>query len=391
MIRHLFKIIWNKRKQNFLMMTEILVSFLVLFAVFTVIVFNVKNGNRPTGFDPQKVWAITFQLNNVDDTVITYHESIEGIMKSLPEVESVAWTSHNFPYAASSSGNTTNYNKVGVMTETHEADDTYARVLGATVIEGRWYGKQDDGLKHRPVVINESLKAKLFRDEQAVGKVINANDKNVGEMVVGVVANMKDKGDYEVEGPSVYKRIHKSHGDWWANILLVKFKEEQAADFEAKLHRELSRVLKGANIEIEYLKTKRTSRNNVTLVPQIILIVVCSFLVLNVSLGLFGVLWYNINRRKGEIGLRRAIGASGSGITKHFMMEAVVLTCLATVIGFFFAVQFPLLNVFDIAGSVYLTAILLAMICIFLLVLVCSFYPGRQAAGIYPAVALHEN
>ena len=33
MIRHVFKLIWNRKRTNFLMMTEIFVSFLVLFAV----------------------------------------------------------------------------------------------------------------------------------------------------------------------------------------------------------------------------------------------------------------------------------------------------------------------------------------------------------------------
>jgi len=33
MIRHLFTLIWNRKRTNVLMMTEIFVSFLVLFAV----------------------------------------------------------------------------------------------------------------------------------------------------------------------------------------------------------------------------------------------------------------------------------------------------------------------------------------------------------------------
>jgi len=47
--------------------------------------------------------------------------------------------------------------------------------------------------------------------------------------------------------------------------------------------------------------------------------------------------------------------------------------------------------VFDLPAGVYLTALLLAVVFIYVLVLICSLYPGRQAAGIYPAVALHEE
>jgi putative ABC transport system permease protein len=57
----------------------------------------------------------------------------------------------------------------------------------------------------------------------------------------------------------------------------------------------------------------------------------------------------------------------------------------------FFAFQFPLLNVFDLEAGTYIIAIFLATLFIYLLVLACSLYPGRQAAAIYPAVALHEE
>ncbi len=101
--------------------------------------------------------------------------------------------------------------------------------------------------------------------------------------------------------------------------------------------------------------------------------------------------WYNINKRKGEIGLRRAIGATGNSVSSQLVTESMILATLSLIIGSFFAIQFPLLNVFDLAAHVYITGMLLAIIFVYLLVLVCSLYPGRQAAAIYPAVALHEE
>jgi putative ABC transport system permease protein len=71
--------------------------------------------------------------------------------------------------------------------------------------------------------------------------------------------------------------------------------------------------------------------------------------------------------------------------------EALILATFSLIIGSFFAIQFPLLNVFDLPAGVYLTALVLAILFIYLLVLICSLYPGRQAAAIYPAVALHEE
>ena len=124
---------------------------------------------------------------------------------------------------------------------------------------------------------------------------------------------------------------------------------------------------------------------------MIILLIVAGFLVVNVALGLFGVLWYNINKRRGEIGLRRAIGATGSAVSAQLVYESMILATLALIIGAFFAVQFPILNVFDLSASIYIIALLLSIVFIYLLVLICSLYPGKQAAAIYPAVALHEE
>jgi putative ABC transport system permease protein len=110
-----------------------------------------------------------------------------------------------------------------------------------------------------------------------------------------------------------------------------------------------------------------------------------------VALGLFGVLWYNINKRRAEIGLRRAIGATGSAVSAQIVMESLLLATLSLIIGTFFAIQFPLLNVFDLPARVYIIALCGAIAFIYLLVYLCSVYPGKQAARVYPAVALHED
>jgi len=144
-------------------------------------------------------------------------------------------------------------------------------------------------------------------------------------------------------------------------------------------------------MEIEHLTNKHTSINYFTLVPMIVSLIVAIFLIINVALGLFGVLWYNINKRRGEIGLRRAIGASGKSVSTQLVSESMILATLSLIIGTFFAIQFPLLNVFDLPAEVYLTAIGLSILFIYFLVFICSLYPGKQAAAIYPAVALHEE
>ena len=86
MFKHLFKLIWNKKKQNFLLITEMLISFLVLFAVFTLLMFYYNNYKKPMGFEYQNVWVInynnSYQTKNVDSLDL-YYETLRKTIKSL--------------------------------------------------------------------------------------------------------------------------------------------------------------------------------------------------------------------------------------------------------------------------------------------------------------------
>src|SRR4051812_13358043 len=60
MFTHLFKLIWNKKRQNALLIIEMFVSFIVMFAVFTAIVYAYKNYKLPMGFSYENVWSVRF-------------------------------------------------------------------------------------------------------------------------------------------------------------------------------------------------------------------------------------------------------------------------------------------------------------------------------------------
>jgi putative ABC transport system permease protein len=393
MLKHLFKLIWNKKKQNFVLMLEILVSFLVIFAVFTMVVYYYKNYRKPLNLAYENVWAIQYQTEerpNGNDSLMMFHDALRNQLKAMPEIEAVSFTSPNIPFAMSSTQNNTEYEGIRATgVNDYTVEDDYGRVLGLTMQAGQWFSKADAGQKYRPVVINETLKDKLFGNKEAVGQLLDKKSDNPLK-VIGVVNDMKDKGDYKPSGLGLYRKADTG-AYHWMRVMLVKVSPKANTAFEGRLYRSLSGYLKNATIEIEHLSEKRTSMNNFTLVPMIILMIVAGFLVINVALGLFGVLWYNINRRRSEIGLRRAIGATGQSISRQLVSEALVLCTIALIVGCFFAIQFPLLHVFDMETGVYLTAIGLSILFIYVLVMICSFYPGKQAATIYPAVALHED
>jgi len=398
MFRHLFRLIWNKKRQNLLLISEMLFSFLVIFAVFTMVVYNYNNYKKPKGFDHDNVWVVSFRNGEhfgSADSAARFYEAVWQTLRSVPQVLSVSYVSENYPYSNSMNG-TAIFDRERVIVDDYKADDDYKDMLHVNVLEGRWFDKQDAVAKDRPVVINASLREKLFGKGAAMGKVIHNYDADAGGpgkdnyKVIGVIEDMKDRNDYSPLRTGIYFRMDTADYQW-VNSLLVRVTPGVDAAFEGFLYKIISNMMKQANVEIEHLENKRIVKNRQTIVPMIIFSIVSLFLVANVALGFFGVLWYNINKRRAEIGLRRAVGATGKSVSAQLVAEALILATFSLVIGSFFAIQFPLLNVFDLSAGTYLTALGLAVAFIYLLVMACALYPGRQAAAVYPARALHED
>ena len=384
MIRHLFKLIWNKKRAHALLIVEIWASFLVLFGLATLIVVNVRNYREPLGFTYEDVWAISLKSNQDTVDVANKLQRIQQRLKAYPEVASVSRMSSNFPFSMSSMSNGIGYNKRHVLADFYVVDEDFAKTLDISVSAGNWYRNRDSVGKYTPVIINEKTKEGLFGDENPLGKIIGERFK-----VAGVINNFKAKGEYMTNKPAIFELLKAK--DSWNDTMLIRVKPGTDAVFEAKVVKDMAAMLTGWSVEVDYLTDSRKSQHNLVLVPIIIALVVCSFLLINVALGLFGVLNLSIARRRSEIGLRRAIGATMQGVSWQFIGEIWVLATFGLLIGLIFAVQFPLLNVFDLEAGVYITAILLAMAVIYGIVTLCALFPSRQAAAIHPAIALHEE
>ena len=390
MLAHLFKLIWNKKKQNFLLMLEMLVSFIILFAVFTMLIYYYQNYRRPHGFDYVNVWSVKYadpEEMHATDSIAAFNAAVKKMIESNLQVEKVSFSSINTPFGDASLGSSAEYKKVQVDAEMYTVDDDYKKVLDLQLIAGRWFSVEDNATTRKSLVINESMSRALFGNVNGLGKIIDFQGQG---KIVGIIRDVKDKGDFSTPHRGIYQRIDTANQGNGGSIL-IKVKPGTSAVVESHLYKELSNMFKGTSIDILHLENQRQGKITEAIGPLIVLLVVAGFLIINVALGLFGVLWYNINKRKSEIGLRRAVGASGFSISKQLVWESLVLATFALIVGSFFAVQFPLLNVFDLPAGTYLLAIVFAILSIYLLVIICAVYPGKQAASIYPAIALHED
>lgn len=394
MFKHLFKLMWNKRRQNFLLLSEILISFMVIFALFAFLVYYFQNYRKPLGLQEKNVWTVSYDNRQVPknlDSAKIFYDNLEKSLKAMPQIREVSYTSPNFPFSESQMNTFVSFGAKSVgSVNRYVAGPNYHQVLDMKLLEGRWFQPQDAVATAKPIVINETLKTEVFGRQSALGKHLLNHDKTQRLKVIGVVQDVKWNGDYLPSGHGMYNLLDTTDIKW-NSFILLKVTEAADANFESKLYKFLGSTFKNARVEITYMKDLRDVKNDITVIPMIIFMIVAAFLIINVALGLFGVLWYNISRRRSEIGLRRAIGASSTAVSSQLVSESLILATLSIVVGCFFALQFPLLHVFDVAANIYLYAILLTVLFIYLLVIACSVYPGKQAAAIHPATALHEE
>jgi putative ABC transport system permease protein len=369
------------------MIVEMFISFLLLFALFAMVIKNIRSYIEPTGFDYQNVWVMKMDIwgkGLSDEQNELSIDQIKRNISTMPDVLSLSNTTANLPYSQGISSTTMHYNDLKISTNRVLSDDNFAEVLDIELKQGRWYNKADEGNKEIPIVINQKLKEAMFENENAIGKIVHSGEFKV----VGVVDHYKIKGEYSEEPNIFFARFKPGR---FEEVFLLKVKPDAGIAFEEQLMNTASNIAKDWTIRIKPLSSYRKDAFQLTWIPILIFGGVCVFLILNIILGLLGILWYNINNRIPEIGLRQSVGASAGKIYQQFIGEMLVLTTLGFIPGILIAIQFPLLHAFDVENEIYLLAILCSILIIYVLVFISSFIPSIQAVKTQPAIALHEE
>ena len=391
MLKHLITLIWNRKRANALLIVEIFLAFVVLCVVGSVLVYRWQNYRVPLGFAYENVWEISLDPGT-QPKATRYATQLQIVqrLKGLPGVRGVTRASSNTPF--SNSHNQTNIERpeekiFRPASNIFNVDDAAGDVLSLPLEAGRWFDRRDEGAK--VVVISHDMKELLFPHESAVGKLV-VSDGN--RRVVGVTAPFRSDGDFASPKQAIFLR-NGLQDTTFENLqtLLVRVRPGAGAALEKQMSADVRAIGPGWSSNITPLAELRARQMKTVLTPLVALGITCIFLIVNVALGLFGVLWQTINQRRGEIGLRRAIGASAGLISGQMVGEIMVITTFGLVMGLLVAVQFPLLGVLEVPGGVYFTAMLLATGLVYALSATCAFYPSRLAAGIQPAMALREE
>lgn len=393
MIRHLFKLVWNRKRSNALLVVEIAISFTVLFGVVLVATYFADNLRRDIGYSYDDVWYVGI---NQDDGDATGQENgpermrlVLDAVRDMPEVEQVAGTII-VPFTFSHAESDTEIEGGRIHYQFQRVTDEFASVLGLQLVEGRWFSSDDDGANVEPVVVNRQLADAIAPDGSAVGRLVDGDEPDQKARIVGVVAEYRQDGELSGLQPVEFRRSRWTDGGRQApRNLLVKVRPGTGAAFEEQLVRKLQSTVRDWSFEAKPVAELHDGWVRIAVAPLIVVGLIAGFLMLMVGFGLTGVLWQNITQRTKEIGLRRVQGATAGDILVQFLGELLVVTTFGLVVGALVVAQGPILGVTGgIGTSVYSWSIIIASALVYLLAAACGLYPSLLATRIQPVEAL---
>jgi len=400
-IRHLLKLVWRRKRANALLIVEIFFSFLVFFAVVTFGTSAILRYNKPLNFDWHDVLVLNVAIpserglpqgerkgDNAADVA-----ALDRLMKeiaAMPQVIAIGG-SHTPPYSLSTMEGVWHIRGKRVRMTMDNVTDGYSKAMNIPILRGRWFKPEDDALGYAPVVIDSDLAKALFGDEEPLGQKFDEEGERE-QRVVGVIPPFRKNGEFTSENVNmVFRRISLVEKN--ARVpesVIIRVRPGTPAAFEEAISRRTHEIFPQYEQRVRRMEAMRTFALRIYLTPVAVGSVIAAFLITMVALGLSGVLWQNVTRRTREIGLRRALGATGSEVNRQILGEVALLATLALIIGVIVVAQLPLLGIFTLVSPASFTIGLAgALATIYGLTLLCGLYPSWLAGRVQPAQALH--
>jgi putative ABC transport system permease protein len=408
MIRHLLKLIWNRRRANGLILLELTFCFVTLCGVLTSACYWAINWNKPLGFDWNDLLRLDIDMqlsgNLTEEQRQTQRQRYHQLMLELDGMGGIVAHSPTnvcFPYSNATMGHRRTIDgKQRLIAEcpvTNEGMDA----LGLDLLSGRWIEEGDEKLAVRPVVITRDYAEMLYDDADPVGQPLivpmmrwvdgEAEFYETEHRVVGVVAEYRMRSEIRPPSPTQFSPVSTDEG-LPPTIFAIRTEPGVTAAIQEDIFRAIRRIAPDWTAEINPVSALRDRELRANLIPLSILFVIAGFLIVMVGLGLIGVLWHAITRRTEELGIRRAVGATETRVRWLVLGELLTLTTVAVVIGSAMFLQFPILRVIGwMPWQAYVLALVVSLVIIYPFVIACGLYPAWLATKVHPAEALQHE
>jgi putative ABC transport system permease protein len=282
------------------------------------------------------------------------------------------------------------------MASFNNVSDGYFETVGTSIVGGRDFNSHDTSTSTKVAIVSQSMAQKYFGAANPLGRHFRVQDGNLPSVPVEIVGIVKDAkyGSLRDE-PSPFAFIPWSQGG--APGPLTGFELRTTAGAPTALvsgvKSAIARVNPDVSIEFKTLAVKVDD----SIQRETLLATLSGFFgalaLLLATIGLYGVMSYNVARRRNEIGIRLALGAEQSRVLRMVLGEVAILIAIGLMVGFVAALATTRLVASFLYGlqpndpwTLGIAAAMLAMVAA-----IAGYLPARRASRLDPMTALREE
>ncbi len=279
------------------------------------------------------------------------------------------------------------------------ATPDYLRTLGIPLLRGRFFDERDKSESPRVVVINEAAAREYWPGGDALGAHIRFGDggpKQAPYTVVGIIGDIRIVNLSVAPRPEMYfPATQNGPGGsfFWPHTLVVR-----TAGNPLPLVAGIRSLIAAIDPDqpVANVRTMSDVMDSQMSGRQTQVVIVATFAgsaLLLASIGLYGVLSYLVARRRGEIGIRMALGARRGEIVRSVIAQGLRWTTVGLLLGLTSA--FALTRIlsallFDVSPSdprIFggVAGVTLGV------VVAASLVPAFRAATVDPVIALRQD
>ena len=280
-------------------------------------------------------------------------------------------------------------NEKNQLAESRSATPDYFSALEIPLIGGRRF-TDDDGPTSPPIaIVNSAFARKYFGGQSAVGHRLRGGATEPWATIVGEIADVRNLSLEATAAPQIYIPFWQDPSAPSVYIVVKSSlsKESTVAELRATI-RALDPSLAVADVHtMNDLVTQTTARRRF---QTTLLTLFSGIAFLLAFVGVYGLLAYSVSQRKGEIGIRIALGSSKIQVAWLICKEGLSLLGMGLTIGVAGALAGTQLMkgfLFDVPAIDPVTFMLVPLL-LFIATLVACIVPSYRAAAIDPIVAL---
>lgn len=392
-IKPIFSSLLRSKSGPILLLIQIILSVAIVANASFIIQERLALMQRDSGIKESEV--LTLSLYNFDSSIdkTAQNKIDQQILRGLPNV--IAATSTNMlPLSGGGWSSTLNLGpdpdsaKSTPQFAMYLGTDHTIETLGLKLIEGRNFYPHElkDNLDSpsRLAIISSALAKAVWPDESALGKVLYEG-KDAQITVIGVVDKLQGAwiDSAELENSMI------QNVDYGGSSYMVRAKPEHHAELKTAITAAL--LAENPNRVLDRFKTiealKESSYRDHQLMITVLTMMVVLLLLIT-SLGLTGMVMFNIQRRTKQIGTRRALGAKKRDIISYFLVENYLICLAGGVLGGLLAIQLgqQLMKIYSLP-MLDLSYPILTVAGLFVVTTLAVYLPARKAANISPATA----